>query len=83
MDLYIDMREIKSQEDFHILLAALLCASAHDDKTLIETLHQQKNTKLILLYVNKQNEQFATFLKKGHYRKRHLQIIYEEQGRHY
>lgn len=85
IDIYIDMQNISSREEFLQALSGMLCMPVTSADDVKEALTSLKHVTLIFLNVKKHplSDDILRLLKKCHRKNHHLSLLFEETIRHY
>lgn len=86
MDIYFDLREIKTEQDFYAMAGLMLCTKVNDLKELYKSLLALKHTQLILLYSEGcqwLSDEMTKMFKKAHRHNRKVTVRLETAGRTY
>lgn len=86
MDIYFDLREIKTEQAFYDLAGQMLCTTVNDLKEFYKSLLALKHTQIILLYSEGcqwLSDEMTKMFKKAHRHNRKVSFRIETAGRTY
>lgn len=86
MDIYFDLREIKTEQAFYAMAELMLCTTVNDLKELYKSLLSLKHTQIVLLYSEScewLSDEMKKMFKKAHRHNRKVTFRLETAGRTY